>query len=365
VRSTPLPRSGLYNQIAVTPGGLILSGELASTASSEQPTCASATVNPQTLAVHPTSPINCNDPSVQGESVGVVNGNIDRSLDATIRIARVVPHSDRTVIGPVVMRYASLSDTRPVIAYGGPWLWIYDDDTVTDAAVADNSRSGTAELLQVSTSSGKVVDTISVPDLSRPLLAADRTGAWIGNSVEGSICSGCAPPSALYFVAPGSHQTQLAISSTTSVVCWVLGSDESLWLGIGTQATGCSQQAIWRLDGTDFQPMLDVRDRGYRPNSVVGDQSDGLWTLQWTLPPVGTAPRSSPQEIVGINPDTGAERVAATLPARAVPLSGASAGLLQGQAVVADGALYLLEPPFEQRGYLGYSSLIRVTLPTG
>ena len=35
-------------------------------------------------------------------------------------------------------------------------------------------------------------------------------------------------------------------------------------------------------------------------------------------------------------------------------------GLVQGQGAYFDGALYLLEPPFRQEGYLGYTSIVRV-----
>ncbi len=184
----------------------------------------------------------------------------------------------------------------------------------------------------------------------------------IGNSVDGGICAGCAPPSALYFVASGSHDAQVAIPSTTAVVCWMVGSDDSLWLGVGTEATGCLQQTIRRLDGTDFRPLFEVRNQDGSPTTVVGDHSDGLWTMQWSHPSTSVSPTSSPQQIVGIDPDTGKEVVVATLHARVEPPGEASAGLLQGQAVVFHGALYLLEPPFRQRGYLGYTSLVRVRL---
>jgi hypothetical protein len=261
------------------------------------------------------------------------------------------------------MTYRSYSDTRPVMAYGGGWLWIYDNSTISGAEVNNAFNPGTSELLQVSTSSGQVVDTVSMPKLYRPILGANYAGLWIGNSLGGGICSGCAPPSALYFVAPGSRGASAVISDTTSPVCWLLGSDEHLWVGLGQKANGCLKQTIWRLDGTNFQPAFEVQDQGYRPNTVIGDESEGLWTMQWTNPPIGNSSTPSTQEIVGINPDTGAEKVVATLPPHAVPLGGAGEGLVQGQAAVLDGSLYILEPPFKVRGYIGYSTLVRVRLP--
>ena len=288
-----------------------------------------------------------------------MNGYIPDSNNTTISIAHVDPQTGQWSVGPVVMTYASYSDTRPVIAYGGGWLWIYDNSTIVSSAkTITASNPGTAELLQVSTSSGQNVGTVSVPVLYRPIMAADKDGLWIGNSIEGGVSN------ALYFVAPGSDKAVVAIQDRALVVCWLLASQDHLWAGIGREKSGCNHETIWRLDGTGFQPVFTVRDAGYHPNTVIGDESDGLWTMQWTRPPTGVSSTPSPQEIVGIDPDTGAERIVATLPARVVPLSAEYAGLVQGQAAVLDGSLYLLEPPFAQSERdLGYNTLVRVRLP--
>jgi hypothetical protein len=357
--SVSLPPADLFSQIAVVKGGLLLSGEIASTASAKMPTCVSAIVDPKTLEIGSSSEANCNDPAVDGEGIGVVNDYIPDSNDATISIAHVDPQTGQTSVGPVVLTYASYSDTRPVIAYGGRWLWIYDNSAIVSGA----GTVTTAELLQVSTSSGQIVDTVPAPVLYRPILAPDDDGLWIGNSVEGGACSGCSWPNALYYVAPGSNKAVVAILNSTLVICWLLGSEDHLWAGIGHDRSGCTGETIWRLDGTDFQPVFTVPDQGDHPNTVIGDESDGLWTMQWAHPPTGVPSTPSPQEIVGINPDTGAERVVATLPALVVPLSGEYGGMVQGQAAILDGFLYLLEPPFAQNGYLGYSALVRVRLP--
>ena len=359
--SVSLPLSDLFNQITVAQGHLLLSGEVASPAalSGKAPSCVSAIVNPKTLAISSRSRANCNDPASYGETVGVVGASLPDSNNATISIARVDPRTGHTSVSPAVMTYGSYSDTRPVSAYGGGWLWIYDNSAITSGAeVVNSSNPGTAELLQVSTSSGQVVNTVSMPDLSRPILAANDAGLWVGNSIQGGISA-----AAMYFVAPGSHTAAVAISDPSSPVCWLLGSDQSLWVGLGERLNGCVKQAIWRLNGADFQPVFEVQDQGYHPSSVVGDEADGLWTTQWTNhPPTTVSSSPSGQEIVGINPDTGAEKVEATLPPRVVPLTGAVDGLVQDQAAVLDGSLYVLEPPFKQRGYLGYSTLVKVKL---
>ncbi len=100
--------------------------------------------------------------------------------------------------------------------------------------------------------------------LYKPLMTADNDGLWIGNSVEGGECSGCSPPSALYYVAPGSDSADVAIPAPHPcwIVCWLLGSGDHLWLGIGHERSGCTQESIRRLDGTDFQPVFTVAGPG-------------------------------------------------------------------------------------------------------
>ena len=342
-----------FNQIAVAHGDLLLSGASASTASRVNPSCVSAVVDPAPLAVEPATAVDCNDPAVDGGTVAEVNSYSPDSNNATIRIARVDPRTGQKSVGPVVMTYGSYSDTRPVTASGGGWFWIYD-----------NSTTQGAEVLQVSMSSGQVVQTVAMPTLYRPLLTADHDGLWIGNSIEGGVCSGCSPPSALYYLAPGSQKAAVVVPASSLLVCWLIGSGDHLWVGMGRQYTGCTKETIWRFDGSDFQPVFEVPDQGYDPDTVIGDESDGLWTMLWQWPPTALPPTSPrPQEIVHINPDTGAERVVATLPPLTIPIGQGEYGLLPGQAAVLGESMYLLEPPFRVNGYLGYSILVRVPLP--
>lgn len=358
--SVALPASYLFDQISIVNGGLFLSGELASTASSLTPACASATVDPQTLVVGSETGENCDNPALSGEAVGVVNSNMPDSNNGTISISYQNPETGQVTVGPVVMTFASLSDTRPVMAYGGGWMWIYDNSVLEGSAAATGSNPGVAELLQISSSTGQVVNSVSMPVLFKPLMAANDEGLWIGNSIEGGVCSGCAPPSALYFVAPGSSTSEVMISSSTTDVCWLTGSQDVLWLGVtSTQQRGCQTQMTIRLDGTDPQPTFEVPDQGYEPITVIGSDSQGLWTIQWSNPRTYSVTQTSPQEVVNIDPDTGSEHVVATLPPLVIPI-GREGGLSAGQAVIFDGSMYLLEPPLIHG--LGYSSVVRVAL---
>lgn len=357
--SVVLPAGYVFDQLAVSSGHLVVSGEVASTAGARSPTCVAAAVDPQTLHLTIAMTASCDDPALHGQIVGTATGYIPLSNNATIGVTRVDPRTGQVSVGPVVMTYGSYSDTRPVTAYGGGWLWIYDNSTTTGPTETVNaSNPGVAEMLQVSAASGEVVDTIVMPRLFRPIMAADDAGLWIGNSIEGSRSN------TLFFVAPGSNQAQVVIPSTTTVVCWLVGSGDHLWAGVGSLRRGaCQHQTIERFDGAGRQPVLDVADQGYHPSAVVGDLSQGLWTMQWAASGAAqwTSP-TSPQDIIGIDPSTGAESVVATLPPLPVPITEAM-GLVQGQAAVLGSSLYLLEPPLEPGSGLRYAALVKVPLP--
>jgi hypothetical protein len=336
-----LPSRYLFEQISVANGSLYLFGEIADSTSSK---CASTTVDPQTLQLGQIREASCNDPTAHGQTVGVVNTYLQTSNSATIRVARADPHTGHVSNGPVVMTYDNVSDTKPVSVVGGKWLWIYDVATTKGA-----------ELLQVSAASGKVVNTVSMPLIYRPLMAANDDGLWLGPLINGGA------PAALYHVASGSKAATVVVSGHDSV-CWLVGSGHDLWVGSGPT---CLQQTIRRYRGSDPRPVFAVPDHGYAPNNVVGSETDGLWTMQWVPPPSATIQSASrlPQEVVRIDPDTGSERVVARLPGVAFSkYTQSSSGLLEGQAAYLNGELYLLEPPFRQGGYRGYSTLIRVAL---
>ncbi len=101
VTTVTLPRAELFDQIAVDRGRLLLSGETASTVSSKTPTCVSAPVALHTLTIGSGSEANCNDPAVDGETVGVVNGYIPDSSNATVTVLpTLIPRLVRSQSAP-------------------------------------------------------------------------------------------------------------------------------------------------------------------------------------------------------------------------------------------------------------------------
>jgi hypothetical protein len=337
-----LPSSSLFTQISLTPEGLLLTGVTRangeSPGSSPQSTCVSATLNPRTLAIGHTATASCGDPLLFGLTVEAVNTQLahpDGLYNAVVSVNTADPETGQVTDGPVVMTYGSYSDTKPVFVYGSRWLWIYDVDS-TDGPV----------LLQVSATSGHVVDTIAMPALYRPLLAADDGGVWVANSIGGS------GGPALLYVAADAPAPRVVVSDTTLPVCWLDASDTSAWIGAGV-AHACATQTVERFADEGSAPTFSVPGGSTPPPfEVIGSESDGLWTMQWSTP--------DREEIIFIDPDTGTTSVAATVRSVELPTYLTDQGLVDGQAVYLHGDLYLLEPPWRVGGYLGYSSVVRV-----
>ena len=331
-----LPSSALINQISVTSNGLLLSGTTIangeSPESSSQSTCAAAALDPQTLVVGTLEVGSCGDPLLTGRTVEAVNTPIPQSNNATMSINVADSATGQVSNGPVVMTYGSYSDTRPVIAYGTQWLWVYDTETTNGP-----------ELLQVSMSSGSVVDTVRMPALYKPLLAADDGGVWIANSIGGS------PAPALYYVGAWSSAPSVVIPDTNVPICWLWAAGTSAWIGAGLQ-NACAKEAVERFVDYGTAPLFSVPGN-FLAFNVIGDETDGLWTLQLN---------AGVQQIVSIDPMTGTESVAATLPYEDEPILNQEEGLAPDQAVYYQGALYILLPPFRSNGFLGYTSVVRV-----
>lgn len=332
----PLPSSALFTQIAATGNGLLLTGQTSATAGDTSPTCVAATVNPVSLTLGPLQTGSCGDPLLYGQTVEAVNTPIVGTNNGTVSIDTADPATGQVHDGPTVMTYGSYSDTRPVIAQGTQWLWIYDVET-----------SNGPELLQVSAQSGQIVDTIAMPPLYRPFLAADDGGVWVANSENESP-----PPPALSYVAAGAASPRV-VESGPRPICWLTAAGTSAWVGAGLQGS-CAKETTERFSDAGASAIYTTPG-GATPLSVIGDEAQGLWTFQWS--PTG-------QQILSIDPDTGSESVAASVPAVPQPAF-TDQGLAPGQGVVFDGAIYLLEPPFRLNGYIGYSSLVRVVPPTG
>lgn len=340
VTTISLPGRWWFNQITRGAQGPVLAGTRAGDLDQKQ--CVLGGLSPKTLllAVSPTS---CNNPGLQGQSVAPVVAYVPGSNNATVKIAHVESPTGQLSLGPVVMTFGNYSDTKLIWTYGPGSLWIYDVATTAGP-----------EVLDVSDTTGQVASVTVMPKLYRPLLTANVDGLWLGSSIGGADGM-----DALYHVAPGSHTAMSVLPGNTEHVFWMAGDGHHLWAGIGPIY---SNQTFWRFDGPDARPLFHVPDEGFRPSAVVGDATAGLWTVE-PFPPLGSKIPSAPypnQDVVRIDPNTGAEHVVATLKGIPIPIS-LSGGTTKNQMAYFGGSLFVLEPPFlASNGYMGFSKLIRV-----
>jgi len=304
-------------------------------------------MDPETLEVSIPTPIDCNDPVFDGSSSSTAINILDRANagDVGLTVTTLDLATGQFSEGPVVMTFPLCSTCDPVTAAGGGLLWIYDVSTTNGP-----------ELLEVSESSGQVLDTVPMPTLYKPLLAANDQGVFVAQSLEGA---GSGP--ALYYVGSGASTPVTLETDPHLVACWMWTSDDVLWIGMGSTGPGghgCGQQTIWRLDGTNPQPVFQTpAPSGYIP-PVVGGKTEGLWSVRWPWPSSTESVPVTPQ-LIYVNPNTGETTVAATLPPITGPVG--DSGIDPGQVVVLDGSLYMLEPPLVPGGN-GYDQLIRVSL---
>lgn len=338
-----LPVGYWFDQIVTSDGRLFLTGYVATAANlTTFSRCAIAPVNPRTLAVGKATEGGCADPAMSARTVAPVI-SYPTTGRGTVAVARLHTKTGKVSTGPVVMTFVNSSDTRPITTYGGGSLWIYDVDT---------SRG--AEALEVSATSGRVERAVSTPALVDPLIAANQNGLWLGNSVRGTPL-----PDALYHTRAEATKAQGVLSGAHGHVYWLTASGTHAWAGIGTSA---AKQTIWRFEGAAARVGLRAREAGFDPAGVVvGDEESGLWTAV-PYPPIGeqvTPSANKHEDVIRIDASTGREQVMAQR--SPLPTLLAEEGLAEGEATVFDGSFFVLEPPFREYNYLGFTSLVRVT----
>lgn len=343
-----LPRGYWFDQITTENGHLLLTGYVATASDLAVPTrCAVAPLDDRTLAVGKVTVGSCDSPAMSGRTVAPVISSPVGAAYGTVAIARLEGRSGAVSTGPVVMTFTDTSDTRPIVAYGGGSIWIYDVHTTRGA-----------EAVECSATTGHVERTVSTPPLVDPLVAADDDGLWLGNSTRGT-----ALPDVVYHAAPGAPEASGILSSGHGHAWWMRASGDQAWIGVGPEP---ASETIWRFDGPRARVGLRVREAGFDPvGTVVGDDANGLWTVV-PYPPFGlrvTASANKHEDVIRIDPDTGAEQLMAQQPP--LPTLLAEEHLAQGEATVFGGSFFVLEPPFEAKGYLGFSRLVRVVPPAG
>lgn len=273
---------GTFDSVQPAGGRLLVSG-------SSGTSCVWLAVDPASLRSS-RSRGSCTRPLQAGEpAVPVVISN-HTSQWQTVRIARV----GRSVsYGPVVMRYQDGSDTRPVWAYGAGSLWLYD--VYTDRG---------SELLRFSSRTGRLEQTVAMPKLFRPVIAANEDGLYLMAAVNGGVSG--PGPAALYYVAPSARSATI-IHREGRAAFWIAAHAHAVWAEI---ISGKSSAALWRFDGRKAQARrLWRRTIVTAPIATYGDGSLWAVTPNWA----GRYSAQCKNEVVSrINPLNGRESEVAT-----------------------------------------------------
>lgn len=347
--SAILPSADLFNKIVATSTSTLrLIGVARNTANTASPVCVVSTVNTDTFTISKPTPINCTDPAAYGRQVGIATQYFrggKTGLEATVEIAKVST-TGQVAKGPALMTYTSCSDCGPVSAYGDGILWIYD-----------NSTTSGAELVEVSDTTGKLIATVPMPKLFRPLLAANNQGLFIANSLYGARAPGEAPPSALYQLSPGSTTATVKIANPSLLACWLTTDPNHLWIGMGTQHDGCRQETIWRDAGTNPKQLSPIHL--YLPQPV-GNQSSGLWTVTWSSSKkiANSALVTVTPQLLHIDPNNGKVTFRAVL--SPIQVNEYLSSMPNDSELVQNRFLYLLDSPKGKEN--NYSAIIRVDI---
>jgi hypothetical protein len=343
-----LSKGDNYDTITEVGGRLILSGQTVDRPGA--PVCHSAVLNPIALVLKQARSGDCDDPALAGEpALPIIAGEPKVAFfgagngigTETVRIAHLAAVAPGYRVGPVVMSFPQVSDEHAGWTFGDGYLWLYDGTT----------RQG-SELLRISLADGRVLQRVAMPDVPRPILAADDDGLWMAPAVNSG-------GHAVYHVEPGARTATPVISLPGArYAAWMVAAGHDVWLDVGS---GGRTETLWHLVGTGARRTDHVTLRTSSLDgavetqgggaTVVGNATDGLWAA---LPP----PSGNRQRIVTINATSGATTdVALVTPGYASP-NAVAYGTWEG--VTFDGSMFLLDPP---DGSTGFSALYRITRP--
>ena len=201
------------------------------------------------------------------------------------------------------MTYEDLSDTRAQWVYGAGLLWLYDV-----ATVHAGSRTSRAEVVEVSTATGRVVRTVPTAPIYRPRPAADADGLWIGADLEGDV----PPPAPTYHLAPGASAPRPAHRGGY-VANWLVAAGHEVWEDIAPRPAPRPHRdlALRRANGNRPRARRARTTWSPAPPSCSPTRPRCGWSQP---PPINSSASGCPgQQIVRIDARTGRQTVTRTL----------------------------------------------------
>jgi hypothetical protein len=260
-----------------------------------------------------------------------MRGSALRRLSCTAAFGighRIVPsihyvgHSNNALlrVGRTSFVFGDYSDTKPAWAYGAGSLWVYDVATTRGPL-----------LLRLSARTGRLLRSVRMPKLYRPVLAADADGLWLGVGTSGGYPG--PGPAPIYHVATG-HGGAVVVHREGRGALWLLARGHRLF---GELVSGRSRDRIWRFDGDTATPTLLVR----RPPAPAASATYGngkLWAYGWTA-------GCRRVRLFSIDPLNGRVVIAATVASLDVCGGPGAGGSPASPIAYAHGALFFLNGP--------------------
>jgi hypothetical protein len=347
IASTPFAPAGY--QLSVDQGEIAVTAEAGWTDNS----CRTRLLSPRTLRV---VAVDRGCLSTSTRPAGVISD--DRAAGDEVRVMTRNLVTGKPKLGPRLFTLDNWDWAHSGAVQGDGAYWIYELGPF-------GHRSS---LIEVSTSTGTVIERFSVPAGPDPFMAVDADGFWITQSGYGG--SSCARLCTLWHVAPGSSRlvAQRSLSTRTQ---WLIASGPSIYADVLTSAHHYGfVQSIWRVDGGGARVAYRTParllpstvfgiDTGY---VVTGNPREGFFTMTQlgrarTPDGVGACDSAAPIRLIRIDPATGAQRYVATLPRRdAGPAL--DCHLYGSQAVLDDGAFYVLTG--QSDGVPAYTQVVRM-----
>jgi hypothetical protein len=279
-----------------------------------------------------------------------------------IRAVITDPATGRTTYGPVVMALLGWSwahSGTPVL--GGGYIWAYD---LAAKPAPSYWRSRPPPAASSTASPWTPVPT-------RSWRTTTTACGW--PRAPGAAGSARRPAPSTTWPAPGAGRATVALRAGDADQ-WFAASATSVFADLldRTPSRTGYRQSIWRLDGASARvaynspaTLLPAPDFAPGTGYVVAGSPTGLYTLTdvsgaGTPVQIGQCPTGTTVRVVRVSTSTGLQTVVTALPKGIVP-SGCPGYLSDGQAVVADDAMYLVEGPGSSYG-APYMFLVRVPL---
>lgn len=142
-------------------------------------------------------------------------------------------------VSPVLMQFGDYSGgARPSIIVRGSSIWLYD--YVTERG---------AQLLNVSTTTGKVLQRTSMPAISRPACTVNQYGFWMAQAPDSFFSE--RPRLGVWFAPTGARRGVLLRASNENVIAiGTAGATVELLAQRRSRGTSLPPRSLWRFSPT-------------------------------------------------------------------------------------------------------------------